>query len=163
MVKARKRIAPWVIEALEHLGGSASFLDISRHVWDHHEADIRAGDELLYEWQYELRAQFIERATLAGRNASGTGDEAADAAQMKRGCIARFFVGVCRARCAGGIRGAGRRVCTVVVLVVGFVTGILRGVRRHRLRPGIRRAELYRGEAGLSVAQGILRPYKTSG
>lgn len=45
----------WVVEALRALGGSASILDIARHVWNNHEADIRAAGDLLYEWQYELR------------------------------------------------------------------------------------------------------------
>lgn len=63
MAKARKRITGWVVEALTDLGGSASFLDISKHVWEHHEDDIRAIDDLLYEWQYELRwsAFFLRR------------------------------------------------------------------------------------------------------
>ena len=55
MAKARKQITGWVVEALTELGGSASFLDISKYVWEHHEDDIRAIDDLLYEWQYELR------------------------------------------------------------------------------------------------------------
>lgn len=64
MAKARKRITGWVVEALNDLGGRARFLDISKHVWEHHEADIRAIDDLLYEWQYELRwsAYFLRRA-----------------------------------------------------------------------------------------------------
>jgi hypothetical protein len=53
----------WVIEALKDLGGSASFLDISKHVWEHREQDIRDVENLLYEWQYELRwaAHFLRR------------------------------------------------------------------------------------------------------
>ena len=45
----------WVIEALHQLGGKGNILDIARKFWDHHEPDIRAGGDLLYEWQYELR------------------------------------------------------------------------------------------------------------
>ena len=63
MAKARKQITGWVVEALKDLGGSAGFLAISKHVWEHHEADIRAIEDLLYEWQYELRwsAFFLRR------------------------------------------------------------------------------------------------------
>jgi hypothetical protein len=63
MAKARKNMTDWVLEALKDLGGSASFLDISKHVWEHREADIRAVKDLLYEWQYELRwaAYFLRR------------------------------------------------------------------------------------------------------
>jgi len=45
----------WVEESLRLLGGSASILEIARHVWNNHEADIRNAGDLLYEWQYELR------------------------------------------------------------------------------------------------------------
>lgn len=63
MAKARKMMTPWVIEALNDLGGSASFLDISKYVWEHHERHIRDIEDLLYEWQYELRwaAYFLRR------------------------------------------------------------------------------------------------------
>jgi hypothetical protein len=63
MAKARKQITGWVVEALNDLGGSASFLDISKHVWQHRESDIRDVEDLLYEWQYELRwaAYFLRR------------------------------------------------------------------------------------------------------
>jgi hypothetical protein len=40
MAKARAIMNDWVLEALEDLGGSASFLDISKHVWEHRESDI---------------------------------------------------------------------------------------------------------------------------
>jgi hypothetical protein len=45
----------WVVEALKELGGRGTILEISRRVWNRHEADIRATGDLLYEWQYELR------------------------------------------------------------------------------------------------------------
>jgi hypothetical protein len=63
MAKARKQMTDWVIEALDDLGGSASFLDISKRVWERREQDIRGVNDLLYEWQYELRwaAYFLRR------------------------------------------------------------------------------------------------------
>jgi hypothetical protein len=63
MAKARKQITSWVTDALNDLGGSASFLDISKHVWEHKEVEIRQIENLLYEWQYELRwaAYFLRR------------------------------------------------------------------------------------------------------
>jgi hypothetical protein len=45
----------WVVEVLKQAGGRASILEIAKAVWELHEADIRAGGDLLYEWQYELR------------------------------------------------------------------------------------------------------------
>jgi hypothetical protein len=63
MAKARKTMTGWVLDALEDLGGSASFLEISMHVWEHREQEIREIEDLLYEWQYELRwaAHFLRR------------------------------------------------------------------------------------------------------
>jgi len=45
----------WVLEALQALGGQARILDISKKVWESHEQDIRESDDLLFEWQYEIR------------------------------------------------------------------------------------------------------------
>jgi ABC-type lipoprotein export system ATPase subunit/predicted nucleic acid-binding Zn-ribbon protein len=45
----------WVVEALNGLGGRGTILDISKHVWETHEDDIRAAGDLVNEWQYELR------------------------------------------------------------------------------------------------------------
>lgn len=55
MARAREMMTEWVVEALQQLGGRGTILDISRRVWDRHEADIREAGDLLYEWQYELR------------------------------------------------------------------------------------------------------------
>lgn len=63
MAKARKLMTDWVVEALEDLGGRATFLEISKHVWKHREEEIRRIEDLLFEWQYELRwaAHFLRR------------------------------------------------------------------------------------------------------
>jgi hypothetical protein len=55
MARAREMMTEWVVEALQHLGGSGTILNIARRIWERHEADIRAAGDLLYEWQYELR------------------------------------------------------------------------------------------------------------
>lgn len=55
MAKGREIMADWVEAAIKDLGGSGKILDIAKHVWNHHEHDIRAKGDLLYEWQYELR------------------------------------------------------------------------------------------------------------
>lgn len=55
MVQARQMMTEWVVEALQELGGRGTILEISRRVWERHEPDIRAADDLLYKWQYELR------------------------------------------------------------------------------------------------------------
>ena len=55
MSRGRMIMTDWVEEALRALGGSASILDIARHIWNNHETEIREAGDLLYEWQYELR------------------------------------------------------------------------------------------------------------
>jgi hypothetical protein len=45
----------WIVEALEHLGGSGSIVDVSREVWQRHEHDLRASGDLFYTWQYDIR------------------------------------------------------------------------------------------------------------
>lgn len=55
MAQGRELMTDWVEAALNDLGGSGKILDIAKHVWRHHEQDIRVAGDLLYEWQYELR------------------------------------------------------------------------------------------------------------
>jgi hypothetical protein len=55
MSRGRVIMTDWVVEALQALGGSGAILDIARHIWNNHEADIRTSGDFLYEWQYELR------------------------------------------------------------------------------------------------------------
>jgi hypothetical protein len=49
MNKTPITMATWVVEALEELGGSASFSEIGKRVWQHHETEIRTIDNLLYD------------------------------------------------------------------------------------------------------------------
>lgn len=55
MSKGRAIMKDWVVEALNGMGGRGTILDISKHVWETHEDDIRAAGDLVNEWQYELR------------------------------------------------------------------------------------------------------------
>ena len=52
---ANGNLRGWLLSALEALGGSAEIIPICRWVWEHHESDLRAAGDLLYEWQYEIR------------------------------------------------------------------------------------------------------------
>lgn len=45
----------WVVEALKHLGGSGSIIDVCRVIWQRHEHDLRASGDLFYTWQYDIR------------------------------------------------------------------------------------------------------------
>ena len=55
MGKGRELLTAWVVEAIQQLGGRGTITEIARKVWELHEPDIKAGGDLLYEWQYELR------------------------------------------------------------------------------------------------------------
>lgn len=52
---SREDLEEWVCEALEHHGGEAALLEVSKYVWAKHENDLRASDNLFYTWQYDLR------------------------------------------------------------------------------------------------------------
>jgi len=55
MATGREIMKAWVVEALEAHGGKARILDICKYVWKAHENDIKQTDNLLFEWQYEIR------------------------------------------------------------------------------------------------------------
>ncbi|MGY6706833.1 MAG: hypothetical protein ACXIVF_00790 [Rhizobiaceae bacterium] len=54
MVK-KADLIDWVVDALRAAGGSASILYVSKHIWDNHQADLKAGGDLFYTWQYDMR------------------------------------------------------------------------------------------------------------
>lgn len=45
----------WVVDAITGLGGSGTVVEVSRWVWQHHEAELRDSDDLFYTWQYDVR------------------------------------------------------------------------------------------------------------
>ena len=45
----------WTTDALRALGGEAHHIAVAKHVWENHEADLKASGNLLYTWQYDLR------------------------------------------------------------------------------------------------------------
>lgn len=53
----RKILRPWILEALRMLRGSGSVVEVSRLIWQVHEADLRASGDLFYTWQYDVRWQ----------------------------------------------------------------------------------------------------------
>lgn len=48
-------LKPWILDALRKLGGQARIADICRHIWENHEAELRASGDLFYTWQYAMR------------------------------------------------------------------------------------------------------------
>ncbi len=48
-------LTDWVVDALKHLGGRGTIVDVARHIWTHHESDLRASGDLFFRWQYDMR------------------------------------------------------------------------------------------------------------
>jgi len=51
----RTDLVGWLAGALRAHGGRASIVAVCRHVWAHHEAELRRSDDLFYTWQYDIR------------------------------------------------------------------------------------------------------------
>ena len=45
----------WVWRALDAKGGKAQIVDVAKHIWTHHQADLTASGKMLYTWQYDMR------------------------------------------------------------------------------------------------------------
>ena len=54
-VPTKKLLKDWVVEALRASGGSASVVDVAKHIWAAHEQEIRWAGDLLFTWQYDMR------------------------------------------------------------------------------------------------------------
>ena len=51
----RQDLQQWVISALRAHGGSASLLQVAKHIWKDHESDLRSAGDLFFTWQYDMR------------------------------------------------------------------------------------------------------------
>ncbi len=51
----RDDLRPWIVDALTALGGRASVVQVCKHVWQHHELELRQGGDLFFTWQYDIR------------------------------------------------------------------------------------------------------------
>jgi len=54
-MKKREILENWIVEALKAHSGRAKVIDVCKHVWGNHEAEIKQSEELLYTWQYDVR------------------------------------------------------------------------------------------------------------
>lgn len=53
---AEKRdLETWIVQALSEHGGETAVVEVARHVWIHHEDELRESGDLFYTWQYDLR------------------------------------------------------------------------------------------------------------
>jgi hypothetical protein len=51
----REMLQEWVLHAIQYHRGAATVVQVSKWVWDNHQADLEASGELFYRWQYDLR------------------------------------------------------------------------------------------------------------
>ncbi|BCP51623.1 hypothetical protein K32_02400 [Kaistia sp. 32K] len=51
----REKLKQWVLQAVDHRGGKASIVDVARHIWAEHEAELKSAGDLFYTWQYDMR------------------------------------------------------------------------------------------------------------
>ena len=51
----KENLQSWIVEALEAKGGSASIVEICKHIWQSHEPELRSSGDLFYTWQYDMR------------------------------------------------------------------------------------------------------------
>jgi len=54
-VLTRNDLMPWVVDALKTNGGQATVVEVCRHIWQHHEQELRAYGDLFFTWQYDVR------------------------------------------------------------------------------------------------------------
>ncbi|SFV38835.1 hypothetical protein SAMN05216456_3643 [Devosia crocina] len=54
MMITRAHIKEWVFDAVKALG-EGSPASVAKHIWDHHETELRSAGDLFYTWQYESR------------------------------------------------------------------------------------------------------------
>ena len=51
----KSELKDWVLAGLNDLGGTGRIVQVAKHIWDHHEQDLRAAGDLFYTWQYDMR------------------------------------------------------------------------------------------------------------
>lgn len=55
MITTREHLLDWVVAALRDHQGKAKLVDVAKHIWTHHENDLRDSDDLFYTWHYDMR------------------------------------------------------------------------------------------------------------
>jgi hypothetical protein len=55
IMATRDDLKVWVVEALNAHGGSAHIVDVAKHIWTNHRAQLETSGSLLYTWQYDAR------------------------------------------------------------------------------------------------------------
>ena len=71
---ARHDLVDWVHEALVKSGGSATVTEVAKHIWEHHETELKKSGDLFFTWQYDMRwaAQSLRNQVKATAARNGT-------------------------------------------------------------------------------------------
>lgn len=69
----RSELVHWVTEAIAANGGSATIVQVAKHIWENYEVELRQSGDLFFTWQYDMRwaAQHL-RHTEKCKSASST-------------------------------------------------------------------------------------------
>lgn len=51
----RHDLVDWVYRAIHDNGGKATLAEVAKHIWKHHEAELRSSGDLFFTWQYDMR------------------------------------------------------------------------------------------------------------
>jgi hypothetical protein len=70
----KNNLSEWILEALKAHNGQATIVQVSKHIWEHHQQDLQKSGDLFYTWQYNIR---WEKDKLQKQNklAKSTADE----------------------------------------------------------------------------------------
>ncbi len=52
---SRLELQEWVIEALRAKGGTATIVEVAKHLWEKHEGELKVSGDLFFTWQYDMR------------------------------------------------------------------------------------------------------------
>jgi hypothetical protein len=55
MTISKYDLADWLYQALKDNGGRGSIVEVCKHIWKHHEVDLRSAGDLFFTWQYDVR------------------------------------------------------------------------------------------------------------
>jgi hypothetical protein len=51
----RETLMKWVVDAIKANHGSATIVELCKHVWENHEKELRQSGDDFYTWQYDIR------------------------------------------------------------------------------------------------------------
>ena len=70
-LKSDGRLARWIVEALEAHDGSASIVEICKHIWRTHESDLRKSGDGFYTWR--VAPTFVLKYNIRTRSSADPG------------------------------------------------------------------------------------------